>query len=450
MSYVQVPPDSTGKKVYTKQQTVGADTVQTQVVHLADSTTPENLQAIDNKGAASVRFAEGQPILAGFGSLKTAHERAIGVYESSLDTYDTLFSVETTNGGAMTYTAVESSEVLSVTGATGSSAKATTNRYHYYLPGSANVIKMTVACGDTGKSGNVRRWGAFDDADGVYFELFDSTLNVVIRNSTSGSIVETKVAQSVWNGDKLNGTGKSGINIDITKIQVWWLDYQWLGAGRVRFGIFAPDGTRIVCHEFRNAGSLALPYMRTGTLPIRVENTNLGTTGSTSELRAVCLAAYTEGTYQDYTFWRYADIDKASTAVTTDTVMCSLRAKPLVNLKHNSVIIYPETLNVYCDQPVAITIWQDTTVTGGTWDSLASTGDVNYTGSVNTSLAQKFKTLYFSAGAHTVCIDQYFEKNDEGIQTLADGGYEAWSVLATKLSGATTNCSINIGYKELW
>jgi hypothetical protein len=450
MAYVRVPPDGAGKKVYSKTQTVGADSVETQVMHLADSNTPTQILAVDGRGAASVRFAEGQPIMGGFGSLKTTHEHPLGVYESSLDTYSSLFTVTTATGGALTYDAVGSSEVLSTTSASGSSVKLTTNRYHYYLPGSANLYKMTISCGDTGKANNVRRWGAFDTNDGAFFCLHNTNLQVVLRNSTSGSIVETAVNQANWNVDKLDGTGLSGHVLDITKINVWWLDYQWLGAGRCRFGIYLPDGTRLVCHEFKNAGANTLPFMRTGTLPISTENTNTGITGSTSELRTVCLSAYTEGNFQDYAYWRFADIDANNVSVVTNTALANIRAVATVNSKHNSVIIYPETLNVYCNEPVAITLWQATSVTGGTWTSLASIAEVNYGGTVSTTGSQKFKTLYFPAGATSIDLDKFFEKNDEGILMNADGTYEVWSVLATRLTANATTVSMNIGYKELW
>lgn len=449
-SFVQVPPDSTGKKLFAQQHTVGADTVQGQVMHLADGGDPTRMMAVDVRGSASVRFAEGQPTLAGFGSLKTVQARALGVYESSLDTYEALFSTVTASGGTSSYTPVESSQVLAVTGASGSRTLLTTNRYHYYEPGSSNLFVMTVACGDAGKAGNTRRWGGFDANDGLFFELQNTTLNAVIRNSTSGSVVETRVAQAAWNGDKLDGTGLSGYTIDLTGICVYWFDYQWLGAGRVRFGVFAPDGSRVVCHTFENAGQNVLPYMRTGTLPVALENVNTGATGSASQLRSVCSAVYTEGTFEDYAFWRFADVDSNLAALTTDAVAFSFRTVPTYNGKHNHVVVYPETLNVWCDQPVAVTLWQNTAVTGGTWDALASACEVNYTGAVDTTNSQRFKTLYFGSGAKAFDLDQYFEKNDEGVMTAASGVPEVWSVLVTRLTNTTTNAALNFGYKELW
>lgn len=452
-SFVRVPPDSTGKRLYTQEHTVDAVAVQAQVMHMADHANPDQFLAVDNRGSASVRFAEGQPVMSGFGNLKVAEERALGVYESSLDTYESLFSQFASGTGALNYDAQDSSEVLSVGSLSGASIRITTNRYHYYMPGTSNIYKMTVACGDSGKAGNVRRWGAFDADDGVFFELNGTTLNAVIRNSTSGTVVETRVAQSAWNSDKLNGTGLSGVTLDITKINVWWLDYQWLGAGRVRFGIFAPSGERVVCHEVANAGAFALPYMRTGTLPFSLENTNTGAAGSTSELRHTCCGVYTEGNVlNDYTFWRFSGGVISKTISAASTHLGSIRLQSTVNGKHNSVQLYPESLNVYCDQPVSLTVAMDTDVTGGTWNQIpGSVAQANLDGTYAPTLDTVFfKTMFFGPGASRLEVSNWFELNDEGLLVRADGTPVIWSFIASPLTASPVALTFNIGYRELW
>lgn len=451
--FVRVPPDGTGKRLFTQQHAVDGNDVQVQVMHMADHMNPDQFLAVDNRGSASVRFAEGQPVMSGFGNLKVAEERALGVYESSLESYEGLFSHFVSGSGAVTYNAQESSEILSVGGLSGASIRITTNRYHYYLPGTSNIYKMTMACGDSGKAGNVRRWGAFDENDGVFFELNGTTLNVVMRSSSTGSVVETRVAQAAWNGDKLNGTGLSGVTLDITKINVWWLDYQWLGAGRVRFGIFAPSGERVVCHEFRNAGGLALPYMRTGTLPFSVENTNTSAAGASSEIRSVCAGVYVEGNVlSDVTFWRYSGGVISKNISAPSSHLGSIRLQPTVNDKHNSVQLYPETLNVYCDQPVALTVAMDTSITGGTWNQIpGSLAQANLDGTY-APIADTvyFKTMFFDAGSHRLEVSNWFELNDEGLLVRADGTPVVWSFLASPLTASAVALTFNIGYRELW
>jgi hypothetical protein len=452
MSYVRVPPDSTGKKVYTKEQVVGLETVQAQGVHLADSEFPENLQAIDVRGSASVRFAEGQPIMAGFGSLKVSQQRALGAYESSQDSYDDLFLIETAVGAESIYEPISSSHVLRTTGSAGSKVMRMTKRYHYYLPGTSNYINMTNACSDLGKVGNIRRWGAFDDNDGLFFELNGTELNVVIRSSVTGSVVESKVARANWNNDLADGNGLSNYVLDITKVNIWWMDYQWLGAGRVCFGLVEPDGSRLTLHTFKNAGQLPLPYMRTGTLPLRTENENIANTGSGSELRELCMAMYTEGDFEDYTFWRLSDMEVSNVTVSgVNQHVLSVRSKPTINGKHNAIQAYPETLNVYTTQPVSLTIWQNVVLTGESWD-LISEGSLegNFSGTMDTSTALKFTTIYFDAGVTRFDISKMFEINDEGIMAIPNGTSEVWGFSVSNLSLTDATFSLSMAHKELW
>lgn len=451
MSYVRVPPDSTGKKVYHKQATVGADTVEVPVTHLADAADPEKYLKIDVRGSASVRFAEGQPILSGFGALKTTHQEVLGVYDPSSGSYDDLFTVTEAVGATNVYDDVAHSHMLSTTTSNGSSVIKTTNRYHYYLPGSSMLFIGTLAFGDTGKAGNTRRFGLYDDNDGVFFELYETTLNAVIRNSGTGSVVDTKIPKSSWNVDKLDGTGPSGLTIDITNINLFWIDYQWLGGGRVRFGIYEANGSRLVCHEVYHAGLGTVPYMRTGTLPYRSENTNFSATGSVSQLREVCIGIYVEGKTQDYTFWRSADMNATGVTCSSNTHILSMRSKTVISNNHNSVVTYPETLNVYTTQPVSISLYQNTTLTGGSW---AISGDNAIEGSLDGTLnitgMIPFKTIYFDIGATSVSLSEFFEVNDEAIQLNADDTYQIWSVVGTKLGALDAVVTLNIGYRELW
>ena len=244
------------------------------------------------------------------------------------------------------------------------------------------------------------------------------------------------------------------MNIDITKINVWWFDYQWLGAGRVRFGIYTPDGGRLVCHQFENAGANTVPFTRTGTLPLTTENVNTGATGSSSELRESCMAMYTEGTFEDWTFWRTSDIDSVAKTVTaTTTNIVAFRAKVLVPElnHHNSINILPETLNIYCDQPFRLDLFQSVTTTGGTWD--VTTASSLLEASTNTSISLlplTFKTWFFGAGAHSVDLTDYFEPNDEGIIPTSAGGQETWAFAGKRLGGTDSIVTLNMGYKELW
>jgi hypothetical protein len=451
-SYVQVPPDSTGKKLHTKEHNISGNDVQIQVFHQADPTTPTSIQAIDNRGAASVRFTEGQPIMSAYGSLKTEQEHQLGVYESSLDSYDDLFSINTANGGTSTYDPVKSSSVLSTTTASGSSVTRTTNRYHYYLPGTSNLARISIACGDSGKVGNTRKWGVYDDSDGIYFALEGTSLLAYVRSSTSGSIVNTPIPRAAWT-DKLDGTGISGVTLDVTKVNNYWADYTFSGAGRVRFGIYEPNGNRLIAYTINVGNSNPFPLIRTGTLPFRTENINTSATGSSSELREVVMSMSTEGDPKDYTYWRSADMEAYGVTTTTDTHLISMQSISTVNGKHNSVQAYPEVLSVVASGgPVAVTLWQTVEITSPSW--VVGTGDSSILGStagtLNLTNARKFATFFVNTGVENINLTPYFETNDEGIMCKADGVGEVWSITATRLSANATTVGVNLAYRELW
>jgi hypothetical protein len=449
-SYVAVPPDSTGKKLSTLEHTLDATVVQVPRHHIASGDNAANTLTIDSRGAAQVRFTEGQAIVTSYGSLKTETERQLGVYESTLKSYDDLMSIALAGGGTSTYDPVKSSHVLSVGTASGAQVKRTTNRYHYYMPGTSNLMRIAVVCGDSGKAGNKRRWGCFDDNDGIFFELNGTEFRAVIRTSTPGITVESPVPRAAWT-DKLDGTGLSGFNLDLTKINNFWADYTYSGAGRVRFGVYEPNGARLVAYTIQTANSGTYPSIRTATLPIRTENINTASTGSTSELREISMSMSTEGSLSDYTFWRGADVEAYDVTTVTNTHLVSAQAIATVNGKFNSVQAYPETLNIcVTGGPVSISIFRNSTITSPSWTPGGGSLEVSTAGTLTLTSAKKLLTFFVDVGCKVIDLRPYFELNDEGIHQLANGTKEVWSIVATRLSGSTTTTSVNLAYRELW
>lgn len=446
-SFIQVPPDGTGKKLQSLQHNIGLNTVQTQVFHLADSTLPTNTQAVDGRGQAYTRFAEGSPTMDAFGGLRVSDAHILGGYEYSQADQAGLFQDQIVSGASITWVPGTAKTVLNTTGANGSSVTRTTNRWHFYQPGVGNHVIITLSNGDSGKSGNIRRWGYFDTQDGLFFELNGTTINVVLRSSTLGQ--EFRVPQSFWNGDKLDGTGLSGMTLDVTKANFYWIDYAWLGVGTVRFGVLAPDGSRWVCHTFQNPNTNVTAYMRTGSLPIRYENFNTSITSGSSDLSLICAAVYSESK-TDYVFWRYADIDSGSITVTSNTHLLSMRPKLETSPGIiNRTGIYPDKLDLYVSGGnVKISIIDDATLSGASWQNATSLAQYDTTATV--SGGDRFRTFYLAPGVHSLDLADIYETNDEGYHVLADGtGAYTFTVVATKLDGTTVNVEATLGYREL-
>ena len=83
--------------------------------------------------------------------------------------------------------------------------------------------------------------------------------------------VNTRIPQSSWNIDKMDGTGLSQYNIDPRKMQMWYIDYTWYGAGAIRWGFKDQRGEVKYVHRLAHAGNQTEAYMRSGNLPARYE-----------------------------------------------------------------------------------------------------------------------------------------------------------------------------------
>jgi hypothetical protein len=171
-----------------------------------------------------------------------------------------------------------------------------TTKVFPYQPGKSLLIMNTFAMEPT-KSGLRQRVGYYGSGNGMYLEASGSYLNFVERTSVSGSLIETRVEQDSWNGDKLDGSGTSGFTLDISKAQISWMDVEWLGVGSVRMG-FVINGKFILSHTFHHANIINTTYITTASLPIRYEIKNAAATSGNSTLKQICSTVISEGGYE--------------------------------------------------------------------------------------------------------------------------------------------------------
>jgi hypothetical protein len=165
-----------------------------------------------------------------------------------------------------------------------------------YQPGKSLLIFNTFVM-NTLTANLKQKVGLFDANNGIFFTADGTTLKIVRRTYTSGAAVDTEISQSSWNGDKLDGTGASGFDLDPATSNILFIDIEWLGVGSVRVG-FVINGQLITAHTFNNANSLTTVYMQTANLPIRYEIERAGTlTAGTYTLQQICSSCISEGGY---------------------------------------------------------------------------------------------------------------------------------------------------------
>jgi hypothetical protein len=171
-----------------------------------------------------------------------------------------------------------------------------TTKVFSYQPGKS-LQNLNTFVFNPAKTNLRQRVGYFGTDNGIYLELDENTLYMVERSITSGALSATRIPQSAWNVDKLDGSGPSGIVLDITKAQIFFMDIEWLGLGTVRTG-FVINGQFVPCHYFHHANLKPTTYITTASLPIRYEIENKGATSGPSELKQVCSSVLSEGGYE--------------------------------------------------------------------------------------------------------------------------------------------------------
>jgi hypothetical protein len=282
-----------------------------------------------------------------------------------------MFSESTATGGAVSYLANESTVEMTTTTSSGSEVVRESKRVFPYQPGKSLLVLNTFVM--SAAQTNLRcRVGYFSTQNGVFFERNNSTLNIVRRSYVTGSVVDTAVAQSSWNGDKLDGTGASGYTLDTTKAQIFWMDFEWLGVGSVRCG-FVINGQFIVAHTFNHANSLSTVYMTTAILPVRYEITNTGATASAGSFKQICSTVISEGGYERKVAVQTASMTALNTNISTSWMpLVSIRLDPT---RLDSVII-PDGYSVLPTSASSavfeVAMFKNATLTSPSWTQTTS------------------------------------------------------------------------------
>lgn len=210
--------------------------------------------------------------------------------------WNTLTGGTTTTSASAQFNQNQGLVELKIDALSGSRVYRETTKVFAYQPGKSLQIMSTFTFNQA-KTNLIQRVGYYGEQNGIYLELDDNTLYMVERSITSGNLSSTRVPQSQWNVDRLDGTGPSGITLDITKAQILFMDIEWLGLGTVRTG-FVINGQFVPCHYFHHANIIDSTYITTGSLPLRYEIENKAATSSSSKLKQVCSTVISEGGYE--------------------------------------------------------------------------------------------------------------------------------------------------------
>lgn len=315
-----------------------------------------------------------------FGRLRVSEPFTL--FDSSFRYYDNTekwSTSETDNSGDSSYThnANEGIMDLTVGSSSGDSIIRETKRVFSYQPGKSLLVLNTF-CMNSPKTYLRQRVGYFGTDNGVYLEQENSNAYIVMRSKVTGSVINTRVIQGNWNIDTLDGSGVSSYTLDLTKAQILWMDFEWLGVGSVRVG-FVINGQFIPVHVFHHANLVSTTYMTTATLPLRYEITNTDATSSSSTLKQICSSVMSEGGYNNVSISRSVStpITGKNISNTSDTPLISIRLKS----GRTDGVVLPKVATFYGLQQAAFQykIYNNvTSLTNASWASLGADSLVEY------------------------------------------------------------------------
>ena len=242
-------------------------------------------------------LAADSPSIDAFGKWRVSNPTTLFDSKQIVDSGSFYFDIKTVGSATVTWNSGSAQSTLKVTQTSGSRAIKQTKRIFVYQPGKSQLCIFTGKFG--GRVDGIKKSiGTFDDDDGFFFQMSGSSFGVVLRKKINGVKTDTFVSQSTWNLDKMNGIGPSGNTIDLSKAQIFTVDYEWLGVGRVRYGV-VQKGILIYVHEINNYNSLETVYLRNPNLPVRYEISTHKNTTTGSLMTQICSTVVSEGGFQN-------------------------------------------------------------------------------------------------------------------------------------------------------
>ncbi len=346
---------------------------------------------------------------------------------------DDQWATQITSGGSTQYNVYQSTTNLEVDNTSGARVTRETKRVFAYQPGKSLQIMTTFAF-DEGQTGLAQRVGYFNSQNGIFFTSKNGTNYMVKRTYINGSAQDIEIAQSDWNVDKLDGTTPTGIDIDVTKTQIFFMDIEWLGVGQVRTG-FVINGNFYLAHVFQHANILDTVYMTTATLPVRYEIENIAGTVASSSMKQICSTVISEGGFEirgrPYSIGR--PVTAPMNLATAGTFY------PLVSVRLNSsyldavaVLKNISMLGIANNGKMQYKLVADATITGGSWTNVSG------------SLIEYNITANTMSGGETLTSGYVGINNQSGQTIQLDPGAFAFQLERNGLTGTAITYTLAV------
>ena len=300
------------------------------------------------------------------GRLKTSRHQNIYEADFEYGTQPLRWESLTVGGGTIAHQPGIGGVRMRLTTASGDVTIRQSRPYHRYQPGKTMFMATAVNFG-AAQTNQVQRVGIFDDSNGIFIEQgnpsVDNTYGMafVVRSDSSGTVTDLKFqAGTSGGGSDWNGDAIVRASLNWTRIQMVWMEYAWYGAGAVRWGVFV-DGEPIVLHSvgFGNRTGQTGSWSKTGNLPVRYEQRNIGTVAAQNDMVHYGVSVLVEGGIDEQRGFTYSYGNPQSAPL--KSVSASANRAPVVSVRGKAMGV-----TEYTQATAAATAGTTTSLTAGT------------------------------------------------------------------------------------
>jgi len=157
---------------------------------------------------------------------------------------------------------------------------------------------------------------------------------------------DTWVPQASWNVDVMDGTGSSGMTLDPTKLNVYKIQFQYLGAGGHQFFIESQTtAVLVLVHSFHYTNQNTIPWCRDPTFHLNlIAKTESGYAGGALVMKTASLGGFLQGLENPDGVRRGVAATKSIT--TSETVFLILSSNIVFNSLKNKITTFPDILTI--------------------------------------------------------------------------------------------------------
>ncbi len=303
------------------------------------------------------------------GALMVANKSVLGNYVQNVDELPLL--LHRINSGTATQSWANGVVTMNTSGT--DYAICQSYKRHIYLGGKSQQMDITFSRMGI-QADVIKRVGYFSSSttapyaankDGFYLEMDGTTYNIVIAK---GGVLTT-IPRASWD-DPLDGTGVSGVNLDLNLFTEMTFKFLYLGGTSLEIS-FNAGGVVYIAHTYKNSSVTSNTFVNSPVQPVRWEMISTGGAGTFDQ---VCAAVSIGGVNDLVGYPRSIDLG-SSFVNADDTALNYLIAAVRLNaLDEIAFEFMGECISTTNDSFIQRFILNPTIASPPTWNSLSSSG----------------------------------------------------------------------------